>query len=185
MIEGVFMSRIGIVDESGWDEILKESLKETKKKYGITPNIDKVFAVWPEYHQIYREKFELLLSGDTEIPYRLKLLIYSLVGSLNQCQYAYFWNQLLMRQHGMPQEAIDAVLGSVDYRNSSLDEATRAALAFSEKLTRHAYTITDREVERLKQHFNSRQILEICSVAAFANEINMMASALGIRLESR
>jgi|GEM_PF-2588797 len=185
MIEGVLMSRIGVVDESAWNDILKESIKETKRKFGITPNIDKVFAVWPEYHELYREKFDLLLGGDTEIPYNLKLLIYSLVGSLNQCQYAYFWNQLLLRQHGMSQDAIDAVMGCIDYRNSSLDDATRAALAFADKLTKHAYTITDREVERLKQHFNSRQIFEISCIAAFANELNFMASALGIKLESR
>ena len=185
MIDGVFMSRIGIVDEAGWNEVLKESLKETKKKFGIAPNIDKVFAIWPEYHQIYREKFHLLLSGDTEITYRLKLLIYSLVGGLNQCQYAYFWNQLLMRQNGMSQDDIDAVTGCVDYRCSGLGEAERAALAYAEKMTRHSYAITDREVERLKQHFSSRQIFEISSVAAFANEINIMASSLGIKLESR
>ena len=185
MIEGVFMSRIGIVDETGWSEFLKESLKETRKKFGITPNIDKVFAIWPEYHELYRDKFDLLLSGDTEVPYRTKLMIYSLVGSLNQCQYAYFWNQLLMRQHGMSQEEIDVVTGSVDYRSSSLDEPTRAALAFAEKMTRHSYAITDREVERLRQHFNSRQIFEIAGVASFANEVNFMASALGIKLESR
>ncbi len=178
------MSRINLLDNEAIPEDLRASLKKAKKRFGVVPNIGKVYATWPEYYRVYWDKFSTVMADDSDISKRMKLMIMSLVGSLNQCQYAYFWNQMLLRQDGASPEEINVTLGC-DFRNSGLDVATKAALGYAEKITNQPYAITDREVERLKEHFNDRQIFEIAAVASFANEMTRMAAALGLQLESR
>ncbi len=70
-----------------------------------------------------------------------------------------------------------------DYRQASLDPATRALLDFAVKLTREAHTCSEQELEQLRGHgFSEEDIVDAVAVISFFNYINRIADALGIVL---
>ncbi len=68
-----------------------------------------------------------------------------------------------------------------DYREADLNEADRAMLDFTVKLTHHAYKIQPSDLDRLRAvGFDDRAILQITIIAAWFNYINRVADALGV-----
>ena len=61
------------------------------------------------------------------------------------------------------------------------DEATRRFLRLAEKITRHAYKVTDDDVDALREAgWSDDQILEAIHVASAFNMIDRLADALGL-----
>ena len=68
-----------------------------------------------------------------------------------------------------------------DYRTAELDEATRAVLDFSVRLTRTPGEMKPSDLEALRQQgLSELAILDIVQVAAYFNYINRVAEALGV-----
>lgn len=71
-----------------------------------------------------------------------------------------------------------------DFRAAGIDGATRAALAFAEKLTRTPSAMTAADVAVLrKQGYDDRAITDLVQVTAYFNYINRVADGLGVDLE--
>ncbi len=85
---------------------------------------------------------------------------------------------------GYTKEQVDSILNDVE--NSSLiDEKTKALLNFSEKITRHAYKVTEMDYNILNNlGLSEEEILEAVYVAAGFNMIDRLADALGTPLDN-
>jgi uncharacterized peroxidase-related enzyme len=68
-----------------------------------------------------------------------------------------------------------------DYTQAALNDADRAMLDYTAKLTRHAWKVTPEDVEGLRRvGFDDRGILQINLIASWFNYINRVADGLGV-----
>lgn len=68
-----------------------------------------------------------------------------------------------------------------DREAAPISEAERALLAFVETITRHAYRVTDEQVEALRAHgWTDPQIAECVYIAALFAFFNRVADAFGL-----
>jgi uncharacterized peroxidase-related enzyme len=68
-----------------------------------------------------------------------------------------------------------------NWRRAKLSPATRALLAFAEKLTRSPGRMSRDDLESLRARgFDDRAILDAVEVVAYFNYINRIADALGV-----
>jgi uncharacterized peroxidase-related enzyme len=79
--------------------------------------------------------------------------------------------------------AEQAGLVATDWRQADLDAQEQAMLAFAEKLTLAPWTMTQADVEGLRDAgFDDIEILAIVQAAAYRNYITRVADALGVEL---
>lgn len=61
-----------------------------------------------------------------------------------------------------------------------MGEAERAALRFAEAMTREPGAQGEAQIERLREHFDEEQIVELACVIGLFNYLNRFAEALGV-----
>ena len=70
-----------------------------------------------------------------------------------------------------------------DYRQAPLDKATRALLDYTVKLTLHAHTCSEQDLEQLRAlGFSDEDIVDAVALIGMMNYLNCIADALGIAL---
>jgi uncharacterized peroxidase-related enzyme len=68
-----------------------------------------------------------------------------------------------------------------DHTEANLSEQDRAMLDFAVKLTKHAYKMTERDVQKLRDAgFGDQAILQIAMIASWFNYANRIADAFGL-----
>ncbi len=73
-----------------------------------------------------------------------------------------------------------------DYRSAGLPPAEVAMMAFTEKVTLHAHTVTPEDIEELRDHgFSDAEILDIALAAAVRNFYSKALDALGAEPDSK
>lgn len=71
-----------------------------------------------------------------------------------------------------------------DYRKANLDPKTLAILGYAEQITRDAASITQAEIQRLREKgLSDEEILHTVEIASYFNYINRVADGLGVELE--
>lgn len=84
----------------------------------------------------------------------------------------------MLRKEFFKPEEVEAIVR--DYRHAGLTVAEVAMLAFAEKITLHAYKVTEADVHGLRSHgFSDTEILDIVLVAAARNFYSRVVDALG------
>ena len=66
---------------------------------------------------------------------------------------------------------------------SSFAPKEQAALQFADKLTRDLKSINDADIDALRQHFSSEQILDLDVLVGLVNLTNRLTDPLGADLE--
>jgi len=86
----------------------------------------------------------------------------------------------LARQLGYTEEELAALEAGAS--RETFDPAVGLALEYAELVTRDAHRVTDAFFERLKAHYDDRQVLELTSVIGLTNYWNRFTTALRIDL---
>lgn len=108
-------------------------------------------------------------------------LVYLRVSFLNQCHYCSQHHMNASKRQGLGPEDWTA-LKSGDL--TRFDESQQAALNYAEKLTRGPVSsITDADIDALKQHFTETQIVDLHLLIGIANMTNRVTGPLGLELE--
>ena len=66
----------------------------------------------------------------------------------------------------------------LDFENGPFDEKEKAALAYAKQLTIDAHSVDDAMFERLRQHYDEGEIVEISAMAGLFNYFNRVNDAL-------
>jgi alkylhydroperoxidase family enzyme len=66
----------------------------------------------------------------------------------------------------------------LDFENGPFDEKEKAALAYAKQLTIDAHGVDDAMFERLRQHYDEGEIVEISAMAGLFNYFNRVNDAL-------
>jgi uncharacterized peroxidase-related enzyme len=74
----------------------------------------------------------------------------------------------------------------VDYSKAARNKTELIMLQYAEKLTKRPDSILQEDINLLKATgFDDRAIHDICTITAYYNFINRIASGLGVELEER
>lgn len=120
------------------------------------------------------------LFGDGELSREAKETIATYVAALNNCPYCVGAHTLFMQLHGASAEQVEAARGG-DIAAFTGDEETARFLPLAEKITRHAYKVTDDDIQMLRNDgWSDEKILEAVGVVVFFNLINRLADTFGI-----
>ena len=85
-----------------------------------------------------------------------------------------------MQLHGASAEQVEAAR-SGDVAAFTDDEATARFLPLAEKITRHAYKVTDDDIRLLRDDgWSDEKILEAVWVVVYFNLVNRLADTLGL-----
>lgn len=108
---------------------------------------------------------------------QLRLLITTQASALNHCGFCLDMSRAMAVQEGLGLEKFNAL---PQYRTHALfDAAERAALDYVTEAT-SARQVSDETFERLREHFDEREIVEITFVNAAENFYNLMGVPLGL-----
>lgn len=120
------------------------------------------------------------LYGGGELSRKAKEAIATYVAALNECPYCVGAHTVLMQLHGATPEQVEAARTG-DVAAFTDDEETARFLPLAEKITRHAYKVTDADVQQLRDEgWGDEKILEAVGVVVFFNLINRLADTFGI-----
>jgi len=155
-----------------------EGLRETMGS-PITPLVIQLSSVRPDITSALSQLYRALFSGG-ELPRMAKEAISTYVAALNNCPYCVGAHTVLMQLHGATPEQVEAAQTG-DVGAFTDDEETARFLPLAEKITRHAYKVTDDDVQALRDNgWSDEKILEAIGVVVFFNMINRLADTLGI-----
>ena len=117
------------------------------------------------------------LMGKSHLEPALQILLQHHVARVNGCGFCVDIGRAVATYQGLSLEKLDAV---ENWRASTLfSPAERAALAYVEEATRNK-RVDEPTFERLRQHFNEREIVEITWLNALENYYNLINLPLEI-----
>jgi len=176
------MTYIFTVFEHEATGVVKEIYQDVKSHLGIVPNVFKATSLWPEVLEVQHKFFSTVMLQNTVLPRDVKEMIAVIVSKINSCQYCVGAHLNFLKTAGVPNEKAEEIL--TDYRQATLERKEIALLEFAEKITRHAYKVTQNDINTLKElGWSEREMLEAVVVAAGFNFINRVVDALGVERE--
>ena len=175
------MPRIRTVPPEAATGQLADAYEHVKEVMGspFAPLVMQLSSIKPDITSSLAGLYGALFGGG-ELPRAPKEAIATYVAALNNCPYCIGAHSLLMQMHGASPEHVEAVSRG-DVAAFTDDEETARFLPLAEKITRHAYKVTDEDIEQLRDGgWSDEKILEAVGVVVFFNLINRLADTLGI-----
>ncbi len=87
----------------------------------------------------------------------------------------------MARRLGYTEQELEAI-DSLEGMKKAFEPPVQAALLYAELMTRDAHDVTDAFFERLKKHYDEKQIVELTCVIGLTNYFNRFTIALRIDL---
>jgi uncharacterized peroxidase-related enzyme len=146
------------------------------------PGIVAAHTLIPEalYHSF--ATFGSLMAPDLPLDRRQQEMVATVVSLTNRCHYCTESHAEFLRRVTRDDSLVEALRG--DLATAPLSQRDRTMLEYAIKLTKDATRITPQDHERLRAvGFDDRAILQITLIAAWFNNINRVADALGIGRE--
>lgn len=166
------------------DQVPKEVnpvLEFAEQTMGFTPNDVLTMARWPELLQAMLPVVGVIFSPGA-VPMELKRLVATIASAAAGCQYCVAHNVLGLQQEGVAADK-QAAIWEFD-THAVFSAAERAALNYARGAARTPSAVTDADFDRLKNHFNDQQILELTAVIALFGFLNRWNASLGTTLET-
>jgi len=171
------MPRVPLLTPSDADPVTRAMLVAARRRLGVVPDS---WAAAAHHRQLLmgQAAFELALERSHAVEQRLTDLISLRAAAVVGCEFCIDIGTHLAREQGVPDEQLAALPG---YRESPLfDARDRAALDLATAMTRTPQEVDDELWSRLREHFDDRQIVELCSTIAWENYRARMNHALGL-----
>lgn len=163
------MFRINTITEDAAEGRVKAVFDEIRESLGIVPNVFKVLSLWSEGLELYAAMFTTMIAAT--------------VSRNNQCDYCLGHHKNFMIQYGISSEISEQIVS--EPQTAEIPDGEKLLLSYVKKVTLHAYKVTDRDVEVLKEGgWTHEQILEATLIASLFNAINRFADALGVKPEA-
>jgi uncharacterized peroxidase-related enzyme len=175
------MPRIRTVPPEAATGALAEAYEAVKATMGAPtpPLVFQISSIRPDLASLLASLAGALFDGGL-LPRKSKEAIATYVSALNNCPYCVGAHTLLMQLNGASPEHVEAARAG-DISAFTDDEQVARFLPLAEKITRHAYKVTDDDIESLRTAgWSDEQILEAVWVASFFNMVNRLADTLGI-----
>ena len=166
------------------DEV--EGLEEVERTYqrtlGFVPNGLRIMARRPEIVQSFIALRRAVLDpASGTVPAELKNLVAHMASHTHGCRYCEAHALQGAGRAGAQQARLEAVW---EYQTSDLfSEAERAALDFAVRAASVPNAVTDTDFERLREHWDEGQIVEILAAVSLYGFLNRWNDSLATPLE--
>jgi uncharacterized peroxidase-related enzyme len=169
------MARIALIEAEQATPEVKEIYEQKFK--GKPGNAQKALAHRPE---LLKNFLSFYASVGRSLERKLYELIYIRVSMINGCRYCLQHHVASSKRVGLGPEDWGA-LKQGNY--SRFSEKEKAALVYTEKLTRSPHDITDADFSALKKHFSDPEIVDLHLLVGLANLTNRFTDPLALELE--
>jgi alkylhydroperoxidase family enzyme len=174
-----FDERSRLTNEDDWmAELQRQSKREPRLQFVVSNNYElpheQLLAAIPSAGAAIIEQYRLAQT-EGELPVALREKIAFVAARHDQAWYMQNWLVERMSSRGLTSSEIFQ-LGMSD----TAADAEAAALAFTSRLTMQPQSITDREIDALKEHYTQKQIAEIVYHIGLAAMLNRVTETAGI-----
>jgi uncharacterized peroxidase-related enzyme len=158
---------------------LAEAYKEVSTALLVIPGVFQLLSIRPDLAGPVAGLVRAVLA-DKELDRPAKEAIATYVSALNQCPYCVGAHSTFMQLYGASEKQVRAA-ETGDLTAFATDDRTRQFLPLAEKITLHAYKVTDEDIESLRRvGWSDEAILEAVSVVLLFTMINRLADTFGL-----
>ena len=159
---------------------LKNKILEVQDKSGLIPNVFLALAHRPEEFRAFFSYHDALMNKESGISKGEREMIVVATSALNECLYCVVAHGAILRIREKNSLIADQL--ATNYKKADITDRQRAMLDFAVKVSRHANTISDEDIQALAQHgFSDQDVWDIGSIAAFFALSNRLANMANIR----
>ena len=159
---------------------LKNKILEVQDKSGFIPNVFLALAHRPEEFRAFFSYHDALMNKVSGISKGEREMIVVATSALNECLYCVVAHGAILRIREKNSLIADQL--ATNYKKADITDRQRAMLDFAVKVSRHANTISDEDIQALAQHgFSDQDVWDIGSIAAFFALSNRLANMANIR----
>ena len=159
---------------------LKNKILEVQDKSGFIPNVFLALAHRPDEFRAFFSYHDALMNKESGISKGEREMIVVATSALNECLYCVVAHGAILRIREKNSLIADQL--ATNYKKADITDRQRAMLDFAVKVSRHANTISDEDIQALAQHgFSDQDVWDIGSIAAFFALSNRLANMANIR----
>ena len=159
---------------------LKKKILEVQDKSGFIPNVFLALAHRPEEFRAFFSYHDALMNKESGISKGEREMIVVATSALNECLYCVVAHGAILRIREKNSLIADQL--ATNYKKADITDRQRAMLDFAVKVSRHANTISNEDIQALAQHgFSDQDVWDIGSIAAFFALSNRLANMANIR----
>ena len=159
---------------------LKNKILEIQDKSGFIPNVFLALAHRPEEFRAFFSYHDALMNKESGISKGEREMIVVATSALNECLYCVVAHGAILRIREKNSLIADQL--ATNYKKADITDRQRAMLDFAVKVSRHANTISDEDIQALAQHgFSDQDVWDVGSIAAFFALSNRLANMANIR----
>ena len=159
---------------------LKNQILDIQDKSGFIPNVFLALAHRPEEFRAFFSYHDALMNKESGISKGEREMIVVATSALNECLYCVVAHGAILRIREKNSLIADQL--ATNYKKADITDRQRAMLDFAVKVSRHANTISDEDIQALAQHgFSDQDVWDIGSIAAFFALSNRLANMANIR----
>ena len=174
------VSLFPLPDINALPDDLKNKILEVQDKSGFIPNVFLALAHRPEEFRAFFSYHDALMNKESGISKGEREMIVVATSALNECLYCVVAHGAILRIREKNSLIADQL--ATNYKKADITDRQRAMLDFAVKVSRHANTISDEDIQALAQHgFSDQDVWDIGSIAAFFALSNRLANMANIR----
>ena len=159
---------------------LKKKILDIQDKSGFIPNVFLALAHRPEEFRAFFSYHDALMNKESGISKGEREMIVVATSALNECLYCVVAHGAILRIREKNSLIADQL--ATNYKKADITDRQRAMLDFAVKVSRHANTISNEDIQALAQHgFSDQDVWDIGSIAAFFALSNRLANMANIR----
>ena len=159
---------------------LKKKILDIQDKSGFIPNVFLALAHRPEEFRAFFSYHDALMNKESGISKGEREMIVVATSALNECLYCVVAHGAILRIREKNSLIADQL--ATNYKKADITDRQRAMLDFAVKVSRHANTISDEDIQALAKHgFSDQDVWDIGSIAAFFALSNRLANMANIR----
>ena len=161
-------------------DALKNKILKVQDKSGFIPNVFLALAHRPGEFRAFFSYHDALMNKESGISKGEREMIVVATSALNECLYCVVAHGAILRIREKNSLIADQL--ATNYKKADITDRQRAMLDFAVKVSRHANTISDEDIQALAQHgFSDQDVWDIGSIAAFFALSNRLANMANIR----
>jgi len=173
------MSIVKELDQKEADESLKELFSEVEDYFGHVPNLVKAMASNPALCTSI-SKFLIQSLGEGRIDWGFKELVILKTLRGMKSFYSYGAHERIAHELGVPNEKVGDLANSIWKNSSNFNEGEKAVFELIDQIVEDANDVSDELWDRLREHWDNGQLLEINSIITTFLMIGRMGDTLGV-----
>lgn len=160
---------------------LQDHEERLNKQFGFIPNSIRTMARKPTLLEGFLALQSGVMTKNGDVPFELKKLISHIASKAAGCLYCQAHTTFTSERTGVAQERLDNLW---EYQTSALySVAEKAALDYALAAASVPNAVDDALMERMREHWNDEQIVEMLGVVAFFGFLNRWNDSMATELE--